>query len=376
MKDESTEMSLLGRIRGQKKTKEPKEPKQKLLSGAPEETNYVPFDWKRMYQKKYIPLWIISWLMLIATILLAVYQDRVVDKLRPFSDRVRDIPAGWLIWVAVLFIVSFPPLIGDEIVEILCGIIYGLWFGFGIVALGTYLGQIGNWFAFKYLLRRKAAKLERTDLNYGAMARMVRDSGLGLLIIIRISAIPPHISTAVFSTCDVKFWHFLISTIFSLPRQIFLVYLGTLFVRDKNSESKEKKTQNTIQTVITVVILVITFAMGWYLWKKMKAIKITLLEEQDQRRRAKENMVEGRDEEEGAGEWSSAMDDVRNEEYPPRPVQGVPPPYAPVPTGENTGYYGNGGIGAEGTSPLNKPQGNAYHASNTYDTTGYNSRLY
>lgn len=37
---------------------------------------------------------------------------------------------------------------------------------------------MGNWFAFKYALRRKAAKLERTNLTYGAMARMVREGGL------------------------------------------------------------------------------------------------------------------------------------------------------------------------------------------------------
>lgn len=86
-------------------------------------------------------LWIVVGLMGVATILLIIYQDQVVDRLRPFSDRVRDIPAGWLIWVALLFIVSFPPLIGDEVIEILCGIIYGLWAGFGVVSLGTYLGQ-------------------------------------------------------------------------------------------------------------------------------------------------------------------------------------------------------------------------------------------
>lgn len=36
---------------------------------------------------------------------------------------------------------------------------------------------VGTWFAFKYALRRKAAKLERTNLNYGALARLTRDGG-------------------------------------------------------------------------------------------------------------------------------------------------------------------------------------------------------
>lgn len=178
MKDD-TEMSLLGRLRPKKKGSKP--PKEKVPKGPPLETNYVPFDWKRMYSKKYIrkcrstPLYIQSrkgrlitrsalWILLVvfgvAAILIAVFQDKIVDvsflqsiigkfrstnttkkKLRPWSDTVRDIPAGWLIPVAILFVLSFPPLIGDEIVEILCGVIYGLWIGFGVVALGTYLGQ-------------------------------------------------------------------------------------------------------------------------------------------------------------------------------------------------------------------------------------------
>ena len=67
--------------------------------------------------------------------------------------------------------------------------------------------SVGTWYAFKYAFRSKALKLERTNLNYGAMARLTRDGGFFIVLIIRLSAIPAHFSTAVFSTCDVKFWH-------------------------------------------------------------------------------------------------------------------------------------------------------------------------
>jgi uncharacterized membrane protein YdjX (TVP38/TMEM64 family) len=56
-------------------------------------------------------------------------------------------------------------------------VVYGLWIGFGIVAAGTFIGEVGTWFAFMSLLRRKAEKLERTNLNYGALARLTRDGG-------------------------------------------------------------------------------------------------------------------------------------------------------------------------------------------------------
>lgn len=96
------EMSLLGQ-EGQKKQKKDK----KKISGPPEDTDYQPFDWKKIvYSKKYIrkckapyrwakrrniyfrtnnqltneqALWIILVLMIVATILISVFQDKVVD---------------------------------------------------------------------------------------------------------------------------------------------------------------------------------------------------------------------------------------------------------------------------------------------------------
>jgi uncharacterized membrane protein YdjX (TVP38/TMEM64 family) len=64
-----------------------------------------------------------------------------VQKLRPWSEKVRDLPAGWLIPIAILIIISFPPLFGHEVIALLCGVVYGLWIGFAIVAAGTFIGE-------------------------------------------------------------------------------------------------------------------------------------------------------------------------------------------------------------------------------------------
>jgi hypothetical protein len=55
--------------------------------------------------------------------------------------KIRDLPAGFLIPVAILIAISFPPLFGHEIIALLCGVVYGLWIGFAIVAAGTFLGE-------------------------------------------------------------------------------------------------------------------------------------------------------------------------------------------------------------------------------------------
>lgn len=97
-----------------------------------------------------------------------------------------------------------------------------------------------------------------------------------MVFIIRFSIVPSHFSTAVFSTCDVKFWHFAVSTFLTLPKQIFIVYLGVLLVaQDEN---------NKIQNIVLGVTFVVTLVMGVYIWMKMKKAKVQLLEEQESKR--------------------------------------------------------------------------------------------
>lgn len=108
------------------------------------------------------------------------------------------------------------------------------------------------------------------------MARLTRDGGFFIVLVIRLSAIPAHFSTAVFSTCDVKFWYFVVATLLSLPKQIFLVYLGVLLVQESNDD--------VIKIVMFGAVGVVTVLMGIWIWLKMAKIKKVLLEEQEARR--------------------------------------------------------------------------------------------
>lgn len=106
------------------------------------EPNYQPINWKRVFfAPKYIPMWIILIIVGVLTAIITLKHDEVVDALRPFAEKVRNIPAGWLIFVVVLFIISFPPLFGHEVVALLAGVVYGLWIGFAVVSAGTFIGE-------------------------------------------------------------------------------------------------------------------------------------------------------------------------------------------------------------------------------------------
>lgn len=255
--------------------------KNKKAETMPIEPNYQPINWKRVFfTPKYIPVWIIMILVGVLTAVITLKHDQVVDALRPFAEKVRNIPAGWLIFVAVLFVISFPPLFGHELVALLAGVVYGLWIGFAVVAAGTFIGEIGTWFAFKKAFRRKALKMEMTNLTYGSMARLCREGGFWIVLVIRLSIIPSHMSTAVFSTCDVKFWRFAISTFLTLPKQLILVYLGVLLVQEQDGAG--------VKNALFAVAGLVTVAAAVWIWFKMKKYKTQLLEEQELRLQKKE----------------------------------------------------------------------------------------
>ncbi|KAH7370506.1 snare associated Golgi protein-domain-containing protein [Rhexocercosporidium sp. MPI-PUGE-AT-0058] len=250
------------------------------------EYEYRDFKWKDPFTKaKYIPWWIIGIVVTLGVAYITIKHDKIVETLRPLSVKIKDIPGGFLIPVVILIIISFPPLFGHEIVGILVGAVWGLWIGFAIVAAGTFIGEIGTWYAFKYAFRRKAVKLEKTNLNYGALARLTRDSGFWIILLIRFSIIPSHLSTAVFSTCDVKFWHFAVATFLTLPKQIIIVYFGVLL-------TQEKKKDNLVNGIVLGFTFLITVVAGVYIYLKMRKLKAVLIAEQtarlEEKRRAQQ----------------------------------------------------------------------------------------
>lgn len=102
-----------------------------------------------------------------------------------------------------------------------------------------------------------------------------------IVFVIRLSIIPSHMSTAVFSTCDVKFWHFVVSTFFTLPKQLILVYLGVLLVGGQSDF--------WIKFGLFGVAGGVTVLAGVWIWYKMRSIKKELLAAQERRRATKES---------------------------------------------------------------------------------------
>lgn len=98
----------------------------------------------------------------------------------------------------VLFLLSFPPLCGGKLVAVLCGIVYGVWVGFAFTTVGTLLGEVGNFFVFRYFLPSTAGTFERKSLTCACLAHICRHGGFFIVLATRMSAIPRRLTTALF----------------------------------------------------------------------------------------------------------------------------------------------------------------------------------
>ncbi|KAK6508827.1 Tlg2-vesicle protein [Arthrobotrys musiformis] len=236
--------------------------------------DYEPFDWKKFFTKKrYIPWWILLIVIIVITVLISVYHEEIVKWLTPVSQKIRSLSWGWIIPIIILFIISFPPLFGHEIVAILCGIVYGLWIGFAIVAAGTFIGEIGTYFAFKGFLRGRAEKEERRNLNYACLATVTREGGIMFVFIARLSAIPAHLTTAVFATCGISFWVFFIATLLSLPKQLVVVYLGVIINNPSGG--------HLVSNIILGITFAITILAAGYIYWQMRKVRPRLIAEHE-----------------------------------------------------------------------------------------------
>ncbi|KAI0648624.1 hypothetical protein C8Q79DRAFT_1007215 [Trametes meyenii] len=205
-------------------------------------------------------------------------QHRIVNAMRPFADWMHDTPGGWLIPIAIMFVISFPPLFGHEIIAVLCGDVWGVWIGFGIVAAGTVLGELGNFYAFRWWCSGRGKKLEEKRLTYALYAQVAREGGVAVATIMRLTFIPGHL----FSTCGMGVGTFLTAAVLSLPKQLATVYLGV----SQNSGVNRAQTGG-IKAVVILATIAMTYIAMRFINKKVDEVKMNVVYARRKARQAK-----------------------------------------------------------------------------------------
>ncbi|KAF9221083.1 hypothetical protein BS17DRAFT_785884 [Gyrodon lividus] len=245
------------------------------------------FQRDKLFTKKYIIYYIVGIILIVLGSLFIWYHDQIVHAIQPAANWMHGLSFGWLIPIGIFFVISFPPLFGHEILAIVCGLVWGVWVGFGITAAGTLLGEIGNFYAFRYLFQSRAEKEEKKNIQYACLAKIVREGGFKVALIARYSAVPAHFTTAIFAVCGMNIFVFFLAALLSMPKQFITVYIGTLL---ESSSSGSATTQNKILSyVVGGVTFIVTVAAMWYIQKEVNRVKPDVIHARRKARQVKSN---------------------------------------------------------------------------------------
>lgn len=97
----------------------------KLMDQYNKLNDRVLAQYNRLTQVQKILVWTAGITSLVLSILFLIYNERIFHSLRPAAKKWHDLPAGWLILWALIFVVSFPPLIGYSTLLTISGFVYG-----------------------------------------------------------------------------------------------------------------------------------------------------------------------------------------------------------------------------------------------------------
>ncbi|RDW57210.1 hypothetical protein BP5796_12660 [Coleophoma crateriformis] len=208
-----------------------------------------------------VPLGIVT---IVLAVLFEVYKTDFENWVSPLADWLRARESwSWVIPVAILFILSFPPLFGHEIVQIVVGLTYPLGVAIGIACAGAVLGEAGCFVVFKYGFTSWVEKKIETNIKWAATARIAQEAGFRGVLVIRYSIVPPHLANPLFSCTGMKFWLYMVTVFLSLPKSIVFVALGT-------GSSENSKAVKWGKVVAIGVVVVITIFASLWIRKKMK----------------------------------------------------------------------------------------------------------
>ncbi|CDO74539.1 hypothetical protein BN946_scf184641.g5 [Trametes cinnabarina] len=259
------------------------------------------FDPEKLKDPKEFLRTIITLTVVVLLILFVVYQQNIVRWLTPFADWMRRTPGGWLIPIVILIVLSFPPLFGHEIIAILVGDVWGVGLGFCIVAAGTILGELATYWVFRCFCMARGEKMEEKKVKYALLAEVIRQGGFKIACIIRYSAIPGHLTTAIFATCGMNVFLFLAAAFLSLPKQLATVYLG-----DAQSGEAVSPTMRTIKGIVIVATTLITIFSMRYIRSQQDKVKVAVIYRRRKARQAKLRMAAGVDPEAALGSPTSS----------------------------------------------------------------------
>ncbi|KAF2253453.1 hypothetical protein BU26DRAFT_477677 [Trematosphaeria pertusa] len=207
----------------------------------------------------------------VLSILFLVYNERIFQSLLPVAKKWRDVRAGWLILWALIFTVSFPPLIGYSSLLTIAGFVYGFPNGWFIAASATVAGSTASFLLSRSLLKTMVHRLVANDKRFAALALTLKHDGLKLLVMIRMCPLPYSLSNGAIATFPtVHTASFALATALVSPKLMLHIFIGSQLEKIAESGGKMDAKTKALSYISIAIGAVAGVATGWFMYKKTK----------------------------------------------------------------------------------------------------------
>ncbi|KAM0434547.1 hypothetical protein ACHAPT_003643 [Fusarium lateritium] len=161
-------------------------------------------------------------------VLALVYSHAFFKWLEPVAEKWRALPGGWILAFLLVFVTSFPPVMGYSTASTIAGFVYGFPWGWPIVASGCTLGALGAFLASRTILSGHVDRMVGRDHRFVALGQVLRQEGIWYLTAIRFCPLPFSLSNGFLATIpSITPLSFTLSTALSSPKLLVHVFIGS-----------------------------------------------------------------------------------------------------------------------------------------------------
>lgn len=242
--------------------------------------------------------------MLILGIVVYVGPEAMFDTTAKLAIWFGSQSFGAALIIALVIIVSFPPLIGYGTSITLCGLGWGvhadatsehaqldgnLFQAWLLASVACLLGATVSFTVLRFLIvhhSKRVSWISNTlnDPKYVALSTAVRRRGLSMAILVRFCPFPFAYSNLFFASLvdAVSFKHFFVATALITPKLFLHVWLGTRMFQlmDRDQRAQLDGWAKALNVIYILVGSAIGVATGWIVWSETKKVLQTIEREQ------------------------------------------------------------------------------------------------
>lgn len=224
--------------------------KSPLRIGAEYVNHYAKATWQRyknlgIWGKMFVWSLIAFYAGLAAVLILkgAVIAQAMYDV----AQKLSHMKYGWLAIIGFMIAISFPPMISHTTTVTLCGFAYGMK-GFYVALAGSVLGAATAFVVLRFLFSKRLRKWSATNDKWTALETVVKSKGLPLVILIRMSPMPPWVySNALFASIHtVALWQFVVATFFLSPKLLLYTFIGSRLAPLSDGKQRQEMDKQTM----------------------------------------------------------------------------------------------------------------------------------